>query len=603
MSSSLPDKLYDGQTGFPTPNAASGDTGCRIFIVPDDEEWFALLMGAVDRLTQEWAWYKNGTMTQAEAAAAWQAIIDDAYARSMADICATDVPTPFWDEESGDDSDDSASLEEQPWYGQLVLIDDRLTFVENAFIYVVAGFIAYAGLPTAAVSFVPIARNFVVTFKSNPLGGIVKFFADGVAIGEVDTYSAADGVVSAPLTLPAGGMGFVAEDSSPVFWVELSDENPHGLDSVSMTLIRSRLSEDQLGTNSYRYNSDCACVQYSPDGGTTWNDASGSDPRNAPQFRFPARTGSDIECNGAANALAWIKGVIDRCTAILEIGGIVVELANEILRFAEIIFAEAGGWLLNLILDAAGTLFGIGYAEISGAFDATQYDLLLCALYCNADSNGQYDDTRFAALQSMITATMNSTAAAVVNLFLSIQGKVGVSNAGAQGTAMGDCSACTSCVTGYVWDFRVSDGGFVFDSEAATTGGTYVGGGTHGYEKAATGLPDPPYDAGRKSVTFDIPSTCHITTITTTQDTSDGGLDDHLECYIGTSRTAGLAQMPHLYTGSNGTTETASGDISNQTGVHLTWEFANNSGGGDWYTIRIDWTGDAPTGLSGGTFV
>ncbi len=450
MSSSLPDKLYDGQTGFPTPNAASGDTGCRIFVVPDDEEWFALLMGAVDRLTQEWAWYKNGTMTQAEAAAAWQAIIDDAYARSMADICATDVPTPFWDEESGDDSDDSASIEDQPWYGQLVLIDGNLTFVENAFIYVVAGFIAYAGLPTAAISFIPIARNFVVTFKSNPLGGIIKFFADGVAIGQVDTYSATDGVVSAPLTLPAGGMGFVAEDTSPVFWAELSDENPHDLESVSMTLIRSRLSESQIGTTSYRYDSDCACVQYSPDGGTTWNDAPGSDPRNAPQFRFPARTGSDIRCNCAANARAWIKGVIDRITEILAIGGIVVEIANEILRFAEIIFAEAGGWLLNLILDAAGTLFGLGYAAINGAFDATQYDLLLCALYCTCGTDGQWNETQFSNLQSNITENMNATAAAVVNLFLSIQGMVGVSNAGAVGTETADCSVCTCPWRGYI---------------------------------------------------------------------------------------------------------------------------------------------------------
>ncbi len=452
------EKIFSG-VGYPTPLSIPDTTTCLIIQVPASDEWWALMVGLLYELTLEWNWQQyEGGLDRDVAASAWQAMLQAALdLASESNSCNSDVPAPFWDEDSADDSDDSAPITDQPWYGQLVLIDGNLTFVENAFIYLVSGFIAYAGLPTAAISFIPIARNFVVTFKSNPLGGIIKFFADGVAIGQVDTYSAADGVISAPLALPAGGMGFVAEDTSPVFWVELSDENPHGLESVSMTLIRSRLSESQLGTTSYRYNSDCACVQYSPDGGTTWNDAPGSDPRNAPQFRFPERTGSDIQCNCAANARAWIKGVIDRVTAILAIGGIVVEIANEILRFAEIIFAEAGGWLLNLILDAAGTLFGIGYAAISGAFDTTQYDLLLCALYCNADAGGQYDDTRFAALQAMINATMNSTAAAVVNLFLSIQGKVGLSNAGAIGTETADCTSCM-CDHCFVIDFTVSDG-------------------------------------------------------------------------------------------------------------------------------------------------
>lgn len=241
-----------------------------------------------------------------------------------------------------------------------------------------------------------------------------------------------------------------------------------------MKIVRGRLNPAQVSDPAYRYDSDCACIQYSPDGGTTWNNAPGSDPRNAPQFRFPARTGSDISCNCAANARAWIKDVIDRCTAILEVGGVVVALANQILSFAEIIFAEAGGWLLNLILDVAGTLFGIGYSALSGAFDTTQYELLLCALFCTCDTAGQWDDMRFAALQSQITATMNTTAAFVVNLFLSIQGQVGLSNAGAIGDVTADCSGCSCCDTYTVTYFAGRGDGVMTNPTTVEPGGTYT---------------------------------------------------------------------------------------------------------------------------------
>ncbi len=399
-------KFAPNLRGFPTPDTADEIESYLVFYFTDDT-WSQWVLGALESMVYDYNWYQSGEMTPEEAAEAFRLIIQQA----PYNILPKDVPAPFWDEDSGDDSDDSAPIADQPWYGQLVLIDDNLTFVENAFIYVVAGFIAYAGLPTAAISFIPIARNFVVTFKSNPLGGIIKFFADGVAIGQVDTYSADDGVVSAPLTLPAGGMGFVAEDTSPVFWAELSDENPHGLESVSMTLIRSRLSESQLGSTSYRYNSDCSCVQYSPDGGTTWNNAPGSDPRSAPQFRFPART---------------------------------------------------------------------------------QYDLLLCALYCTCDTSGRWDDTRLVNLQAKITATMDATAAAVVNLFLTIQGAVGLSNAGAIGTETADCSGC-DCGWCRASDYLTTEDLANMTNEGGTwsIGDGYVGTSYIGFDSFSQQYPSP----------------------------------------------------------------------------------------------------------------
>lgn len=226
-----------------------------------------------------------------------------------------------------------------------------------------------------------------------------------------------------------------------------------------MKIIRGRLSPSDVSNAAYRYNPDCDCVQYSPNGGATWNDAPEADPRHANAFRLPARTGTDRNCNAAANMVSWLKGVIDECTRICGVGGVVVALVNKILDFAEVIFAEEGGILLTLIQAVAGTIFDVGYAALTANFTSHEYDLLLCIFYCRIGSDGQVSVDQFAQIQSDITAQLNTIAAIVVNLFLSLQGEVGLSNAGAQGNATADCSDC-ACEHCHEYDFTASDGGF-----------------------------------------------------------------------------------------------------------------------------------------------
>lgn len=209
-----------------------------------------------------------------------------------------------------------------------------------------------------------------------------------------------------------------------------------------MKIIRGQLNPGDVSNPAFRYSVDCDCVQYSPDGGTTWNDATGSDPRHASAFRLSARTGSDRNCNAAANMVAWIKGVVNDCIHICEVGGVVVALVNKILDFADVIFAEEGGVLLALIQNIAGVVFDAGFAALSAAFTSDQYDLMLCIFYCHDGADGQVTPEQFALIQANITAQLNTVAATITNLFLSLQGEVGLSNAGAQGTETADCSGC-----------------------------------------------------------------------------------------------------------------------------------------------------------------
>ncbi len=457
-----------------TPDELPSGVFCRTFGVPDDPTWNGLFDAALLDLIHPEAWREFGTLTPDECAEAWRAMLYASWDYSTA--CDT-VPAPFWDETSGDDSDDTAPITDQPWYGQIVIIDDRLTFVENAFIYVVAGFIAYAGLPTAAISFVPLARQFVVTAKSNPLGGIIRFLADGVELGRTDTYSPTDGVVSTPIYMPAPTTSFVAESVSyPNLWVELLPDNPHELPSVSMTVIRSRLSPSDFSDTSYRYNSDCDCVQYTPDGGTTWRDAPGNDPRHAPQFLLPPVGGSNQQCDAAANKNKWLKDFIDSLTNALIIGGIAATLVNTALEFVDLLFPGAA--LLELLIEFADTTFGVGAAALEAAFTSDQYDLLECIFYCHSESDGKVTASELSDIEAAVTAQLNTTAALIVNLILQIQGENGVSNAGAIGSETGDC---TGCDCGWCWhdDLTTTEGSFT------ASPGSYSSGWVEGFVNGA----------------------------------------------------------------------------------------------------------------------
>jgi len=457
-----PGKNYPGQKGFPTPNETPEETACLVFIIPASNDWTGLLLGAVGELLNPYNYYFWGDVTPEEAADKWQEIILEATANNS---CAAVVPAPWWDDESGDDSDDEASREMQPWYGNIVILDDELTFVENVFIWAVAGFIAYSGAVGAAISFVPIARRFVVTVKSNPLGGIIRFFADAVEIGSVDTYSPTDMATEVSLALPET-MSFVAEDA-PTFWAMLTDENPHGLESVSATIIRSRLSENDFSPADLRYNEGTDTVEFSPDGGETWIPDPGDDPRVGSKFAKPTKTGSDIACRSAASMVMWVRGFIEYETGVLELGGGAAAVGNAMLTLLSPIAPYAV--LFKLVFGVAEALFSIGSTALETAFTDETYDLMLCAFDCNVQPDGTVSDENFAAMQEDMEATLNTTAWIVMALILGAQGRMGVQNAGTlYEVESPDCSEC-DCGWTYRWDFTASDGGwFPRDANEAT---------------------------------------------------------------------------------------------------------------------------------------
>ena len=473
-TSSDPNKQFPGQTGFPTPNAPPDLSGCRVFSVPSDEEWFALLMAAVERLTYEWAWFKNGTMTQAEAAAAWSDIIDNAVAVSLAGECSDTVPAPWWDEVTADDADDTAPVLEQVWYGEIVTTegfvaedsDPVLSFTDNLGIWLIAGFIAYSGQIAGAIAFVPIAKRFVLAFKQNSLGGVVKALIDFAEVAEIDTYGVMDGVANLSIIMPDDG-----EDHT--LYVMLSDENPHGIDNPSMTVLRKRLDESEVSPPNIRFtDTDPPVFQTTDDGGITWVDSPAADPRYNPANLLPPLTPySGIECDVAARMTAQLK---DTLHTFLEAGD-AAQFATGVIALVAFPFGLAG-WILDVLLFGFNVLIDIGQANIAAAFTDAVYDDIRCIFSCYIDGSGQISQSNLDAAYDQIEAAHAGVVASTIGELRFFFGDVAMSNAGVARDDTGDCSACPACDWIVEYDFTGGQThGFITFVGAGIPRGAYVG--------------------------------------------------------------------------------------------------------------------------------
>lgn len=160
-------------------------------IVEYGTEWTPVLMAAVDQLLQ----YSSWTGTHDEKIQAvnrasnlkWQlqdpVIVGD-----------KEFPSPYWDDETT--VDDQSPAETQEWYGQVTnptAPADELTFVENAVIWILAGFVLVAAAPTiigaapAAIFFRTVATRFTLAFNRGDVRELFRVVVDAIDYGEVDT--------------------------------------------------------------------------------------------------------------------------------------------------------------------------------------------------------------------------------------------------------------------------------------------------------------------------------------------------------------------------------------------------------------------------------
>lgn len=193
-------KQWESQHGFPTPDSVPETSACRTFSVPASDEWLGVLMGALMPLRETWAWYQWGSLTEQQAADAWNDIILAAFGEGTGLACLPDVETPYWDDAS--DVGTSEPAVSQTWYGTVTDAEappGELDFVENALVWTFTGLLAISGTPAAAILFHTIAPRFVVAMRGGDIAEVFRIILDGQEQASVDTTGHAGEVVEVPV--------------------------------------------------------------------------------------------------------------------------------------------------------------------------------------------------------------------------------------------------------------------------------------------------------------------------------------------------------------------------------------------------------------------
>lgn len=179
---------------FITPPEIPLATECVVIEYPADKLWRGNLTNALLMLTQAWRWeqVQETDLDPATVAEVWREIVW-AWLDSPA-LCAATYPTPFWDDAA--DLDDQLPADAQTWYGEVTDPDapaDEITFLDNAAIWVITGFIAATGDIGAAIAFNTIAPRFVLAWYRGDAGEIWRVVVNAADYGTVDTTANSPG--------------------------------------------------------------------------------------------------------------------------------------------------------------------------------------------------------------------------------------------------------------------------------------------------------------------------------------------------------------------------------------------------------------------------
>lgn len=386
-------------------------------------------MGAIEPLLHEAEWRQFGELTPEECAREWLEIFF-----SFETACALELQTPYWD--TAEDVDDDAPPESQTWYGSATITDamtltaeadPEITFVENAFIWAFAGLMAFSGQPGAAIAYLTVAPKFVIAFKTGDWGGVVSIFVDAVRVFQGSTYTVDPGILHVPI------VGDVDLSEHQIYVVNEGDEGEQ------MKVIRKELSPDEVTPPGTRYNSECDCIQQTPDGGTTWVDAPGLDPRSAPGFQVPPNPSGNPQCDAAARMTAAIRGLVN---AYLNQAA-ALSAVNAILGVI-LVLLPGYGILIDLILAVVEAFAAIGQAAIAAAMTDEVYDQLLCILAASVNEDGSITQDEIDDAFTQVESQIGGIAATVIGEFFNILGANGLSNAAAERDETGDCAACSN---------------------------------------------------------------------------------------------------------------------------------------------------------------
>lgn len=209
-----------------------------------------------------------------------------------------------------------------------------------------------------------------------------------------------------------------------------------------------------MGSTQYRYDDATDTVQTSDDGGATWADNPGADPRN--NTLLPPLTTSDPQCDSAATMTAALKAMIDQQIAFLNTGATALQIIGGVLSLLSLL--GLFGIFASIVADLAAAVVTLGASGMSSAFPSTVWDTLLCIIECLLATDGTLSDSSLALLKSQVDSDIGGSAATIVQFMLLIMGTAGLNDARliTGGAVTGDCSGCSAC--DWVVEYDLADG-------------------------------------------------------------------------------------------------------------------------------------------------
>lgn len=200
----IADNFYPGVQNFAVvsfpqevpPPLVDPDEG-ETMLVAYSPEWTAVLMAAVDQLLQYSSWIGDH---DEKILAVNRAVNLKILLQQPVHVGEEEIPAPYWDSE--EDVDDELPIEEQTWYGGTTnptAPPDEITFIENAVIWIISGFIALVLVPAlpagvaAALTFRTLATRFTLAFNRGDIREQFRVIIDAQDYGNVDTDGLSEG--------------------------------------------------------------------------------------------------------------------------------------------------------------------------------------------------------------------------------------------------------------------------------------------------------------------------------------------------------------------------------------------------------------------------
>ena len=201
-----------------------------------------------------------------------------------------------------------------------------------------------------------------------------------------------------------------------------------------MEIVRTQLTSDVLYSKNLRYYSAGDVVQYTNDGGTTWVDAPGQDPRIVAQV--PPPDTADPACDGAeritehyqALVAAFITGAAGGATSVVTAFLLLLFPA-----FALLII------VINLVVNG---LLSIGAEDVADAFLGDEWETFKCIVRNKIGADGFVTEAGFSEIRDAVNFQIGGNAATVLNYLMDMTGFGGMNDAAGQRTETGDCSEC-----------------------------------------------------------------------------------------------------------------------------------------------------------------